>query len=69
MLVDTRNFQGRAPDYFRPFDAFIRTTVAHNEPLGYQLPRLVNEAQVFHEGTIYLLDLKKLPPARAAAAR
>jgi hypothetical protein len=69
LVVDTRNLQGKPPDYFRPFDAWIKTTVAHNEPLGYVIPRILSQTEVFHDGTTYVLDLKKLPaPAQEAAA-
>jgi hypothetical protein len=60
LLVDTSHFGPSPPAYFEPFDLWTRQ--AHAEVLrkGSEVLRVLQEAAIFQEGQLVLLDLKRI---------
>jgi hypothetical protein len=60
LIVDRRYYGSSPPTYFEPFDAWIRAAEERGRIAGFEVPRQFEAATVFSQGTLVVLDLRKL---------
>jgi hypothetical protein len=64
LLVDETHFASKPPTYFKPFDAWVREA-QHNAPAEHdelEVFRQMAQASVFRDGTLVVLDLRRVGP-------
>ncbi len=66
-LVVDRDHFANLPTYFKPFDDDLRRAEQQAAGKGFEVLRQIEVAQVFTDGTLAVLDLRRLDPARGAA--
>ncbi|MGH7322078.1 MAG: hypothetical protein ACRELA_20980, partial [Candidatus Rokuibacteriota bacterium] len=67
LIIDRGHYGASPPTYFKPFDDWTREAVARGRPAGFEVPRQLPAATVFTEGTLAVLDLRRLAvPAQDA---
>ncbi len=67
LIVDGRYYGPSPPTYFKPFDAWIRAAVEQGRVAGFEVPRQIEAATVFSQGTLAVLDLRQLVAPRSGA--
>jgi hypothetical protein len=60
LIVDRRYYGPSPPTYFKPFNAWIRAAVERGRDAGFEIPRQMEAATVFSDGTLAVLDLRQL---------
>lgn len=60
LIVDRRYYGPSPPTYFKPFDSWIPTAVERGRDAGFEIPRQMEAATVFSDGTLAVLDLRQL---------
>jgi hypothetical protein len=48
------------PWYFKPFSNWVQEAFTEGQPKGFEIPRQLNSATVFSDGSFYVLDLHRL---------
>ncbi len=67
LIIDRGHYGASPPTYFKPFDDWTRAAVARGQMAGFEVPRQLLAATVFTEGTLAVLDLRRLAvPAQDA---
>lgn len=63
LVVDLRHFSTQPPEYFAPFDAWVRGArqAAPRDPQALEVFRVMARAAVYREGSLVVLDLKRVP--------
>jgi hypothetical protein len=60
LIIDQRYYGPSPPTYFKPFDAWIEAAVERGRITGFEIPRQIEAATVFSQGSLAVLDLRKL---------
>jgi hypothetical protein len=60
LIIDERYYGPSPPTYFKPFDAWIHAAVERGRITGFEVPRQIEAATVFSQGSLAVLDLRKL---------
>jgi hypothetical protein len=60
LILDRRYYGSNPPTYFKPFDAWVSAAEEHGQIAGFEVPRQFEAATVFSQGTLVVLDLRKL---------
>jgi hypothetical protein len=62
LIVNRAHYGPHPPWHFKPFDAWTREAWSHGRTTGYETLRQVPAAAVWAEGSLAVLDLRRLPP-------
>jgi hypothetical protein len=60
LIIDERYYEPSPPTYFKPFDAWIHAAVERGRITGFEVPRQIEAATVFSQGSLAILDLRAL---------
>jgi hypothetical protein len=64
LIIDQRFYGPSPPTYFKPFDAWIHAAIERGRVTGFEIPRQIEAATVFSQGSLIVLDLRKLTGLR-----
>lgn len=64
LLVDESHLGSSPPGYFAPFDSWIREAHASTDLADLEVRRQLPHAAVFRDGSLVLLDLRRLRPVQ-----
>ena len=59
LLIDLEHFQGKPPQYFKPFDELIKRVTAQHEGGGYEVLRQAEHGIRMHDGHHVLIELDR----------
>jgi len=60
LLIDLEHFQGKPPQYFKPFDELIKRVAAQHEGGGYEVLRQAEHGIRMHDGHHVLIELDRV---------
>jgi hypothetical protein len=60
LIIDTQYYGPTPPTYFKPFDVWIQAAAERGRIAGFEIPRQIEAATVFSQGSLAVLDLRAL---------